>query len=215
MRSARAPLVLAGAPGGMCVHRRRWHAWATGRWQVHPTNWRVAGRLCGAPRCPPRPAAGLVPPAFSRSPSISCSSPPQPSVPCRRWRRGGRLSSRLLHDLQRRTALACSVCDPGGEQQGQSSAAGWACLGALRYAPCCAAGCLLLSRAAGEVTVRCLLCSARPPPSPPSRRVALPAPRAAAAPRAGCTRPAAVQHVPAGGWGCACTRERGAAVQPC
>ncbi|PRW45017.1 Glucose-induced degradation 4 [Chlorella sorokiniana] len=32
-----------------------------------------------------------------------------------RWRRGGRLSSRLLHDLQRRTALACCVCDPGGE----------------------------------------------------------------------------------------------------
>lgn len=32
-----------------------------------------------------------------------------------RWRRGGRLSSRLMHDLQRRTALACSLCDPGGE----------------------------------------------------------------------------------------------------
>lgn len=32
----------------------------------------------------------------------------------RRWRRGGRLSSRLMHDLQRRTALACCVCDPGG-----------------------------------------------------------------------------------------------------
>eukprot|EP00887_Chlorella_sp_A99_P007429 scaffold2.g7429.t1 len=32
-----------------------------------------------------------------------------------RWRPGGRLSSRLLHDLERRTSPACSVCDPGAQ----------------------------------------------------------------------------------------------------
>lgn len=66
---------------------------------------------CGAAAChaaamaqPAAPAAlAQLRPATWRAPH------------CCRWRRGGRLSSRLMHDLQRRTALACSLCDPGGE----------------------------------------------------------------------------------------------------
>jgi len=34
-----------------------------------------------------------------------------PSCPAIRWQPRGRLSSRLMHELQRRTALACVVCD--------------------------------------------------------------------------------------------------------
>ena len=85
-----------------------------------------SGRTNLALRWPPHP----------RPAGLSAMPAPVPLF-ARRWRRGGRLSSRLLHDLQRRTALACCVCDPGAPPA--------ASLGA-RLLPCVAApaSCLLL-----------------------------------------------------------------------
>ena len=132
---------------------------------------------------------------------------------CCRWRRGGRLSSRLLHDLQRRTALACCVCDPGA----------WLYL----------FQCLLRACFVGLVIYVVgwpACCQPQPinaqlssslPHSIPRRRVALHAAGAAAAACAGGARPAAVQPVSAGrdwlraliGTGRSCWRQGGGWMQ--
>lgn len=76
-------------------------------------------RCCGLPMpaCPGAPVSSTGWAVAAANPAASTA--PRPPIwrtwHRRRWRRNGRLSSRLLHDLQRRTALACCVCDPGGE----------------------------------------------------------------------------------------------------
>ena len=124
-----------------------------------------------------------------------------------RWQRGGRLSSRLMHELQRRTALV----------RGQAAC----CAGIQRAARCPphASGfcrCFLARLGAwgcdaGQISLRCCAKTLRPQPAPllaassagllrlrPGRGAALPPAGRAAAARAGGARPAAVQPLPRG-----------------